>query len=193
MLYFYNHFYAICFCVDSVGKDYANFAFIFWAYFFFLSFLASQAQLPVVLSTENQPIQTLTLQTVPRIVLANQDESGGLATSPSFFLQTYPSMQPVAVIMENITSDDHSKSQEKCVLSTSLPLAGGVSLTTLIGGQQLASQTSVISALEDRPTEKLEMEDMESERLMGMKSETPAVVVLSDAWVGLEGSKQDPA
>uniref|UniRef100_A0A3B3R4S4 ETS-related transcription factor Elf-1-like n=1 Tax=Paramormyrops kingsleyae TaxID=1676925 RepID=A0A3B3R4S4_9TELE len=159
----------------------------------------NQAQLPMVLSTENQPIQTLTLQTVPRIVLANQDESGGLATSPSFFLQTYPSLQPVAVIMENITSDDHSKSQEKSVLSTSLPLAGGVSLTAFIGGQQLASQTSgtaitsVISALEDRPTEKLEMEDTESERQMGMKSETPGVVVLSDAWVGLEGSKQDPA
>ncbi|XP_048879589.1 ETS-related transcription factor Elf-1-like [Brienomyrus brachyistius] len=164
-----------------------------------VNFLASQAQLPVVLSTENQPIQTLTLQTVPRIVLANQDESGALATSPSFFLQTYPSMQPVAVIMENITSDDHSESQEKSVLSTSLSLAEGVSLTALIGGQHLPSQTSgtaitsVISALEDKPTEKLEMEDTELERQMGMKSEAPGVVVLSDAWVGLEGSKQDPA
>ncbi|XP_032729815.1 ETS-related transcription factor Elf-1 isoform X2 [Lontra canadensis] len=64
--------------------------------------IQAPAQVPVVVSPGNQPLHTVTLQTVPiTTVIASTDPSSG-AGSQKFILQAIPSSQPMTVLKENV-------------------------------------------------------------------------------------------
>ncbi|XP_022358431.1 ETS-related transcription factor Elf-1 isoform X2 [Enhydra lutris kenyoni] len=64
--------------------------------------IQAPAQVPVVMSPGNQPLHTVTLQTVPiTTVIASTDPSSG-AGSQKFILQAIPSSQPMTVLKENV-------------------------------------------------------------------------------------------
>ncbi|XP_015219441.2 ETS-related transcription factor Elf-1 isoform X2 [Lepisosteus oculatus] len=78
----------------------------------------NETQFPVFIAPGNQQLHTVTLQPLSlATVLGSKDTSVTLASSPKFFLQTVPSSQPMAVLMENVAVTSPKTTSPSSVLA----------------------------------------------------------------------------